>query len=157
MISLSRSFTLQEATHSATALRLDIDNDHPSPEIVERAKETATHMEIVYAILQHRPVINSWIRCLPLNRALKSKDTSQHLRGEAVDWTCAEYGTPAQICYRLLSDVRLVNYDQLILEHTWIHISWNSIPLSKQRNQVLSLQSNGTYKEGLWSPVGLAL
>lgn len=154
---LSEHFTLEEATISGTASRLGIDNSHPSPYIIAAAYRTATKMEKVRAALQSKISIDSWIRCLELNRALKSKDTSQHLKGEAVDFIAPMFGTPAEICKKLLEHKEVIGWDQLILEHTWVHISWNAVPNTANRGEVLSLLSTGGYAIGLTDALGVSL
>jgi zinc D-Ala-D-Ala carboxypeptidase len=149
-IYISEHFTLAEATNSQTASRLGIDNSHPDPQIRTVASKTAVKMEKVRVILDEKPVnISSWIRSLDLNRALGSSDTSQHIKGEAVDFICPAFGSPLDICRALVECKDLIGWDQLILEHTWVHISWNSTPNSVQRGQVLSLLSGGKYATGL--------
>lgn len=146
---LTDHFYLSEVTKSSVASRLGIPNTLPN-ELSGAVYRTAIQMEKVRAVLGNVPVtIDSWYRSLPLNRALKSKDTSQHTKGEAVDFICPTFGTPLAIAKKLLANKDLIRYDQLILEHTWIHISWNSIPSSVQRGEVLSLLSTGGYAIGL--------
>ena len=67
--------------------------------------------------------------------------TSSHLKAEAVDFKCPKFGTPREICKRILEAGIL--FDQLILEHgawsmehgAWVHLSFS---LSRRRNQVLT-------------------
>lgn len=151
---LSDHFTLLEATESQTAARLNIDNLHPSLEVIATAAKIAVKMEKVRATLACPISVSSWIRCLELNRALGSKDTSQHILGEAVDFS-SSYGTSLDICKKLLEHKEVINFDQLILEHTWVHISWKANPGSLQRGQVLSLLSGGGYANGLTNNSGV--
>lgn len=153
---LSEHFTLDEATHSSTADRLDIDNTVVSSEVLSNAKIAAVKMEKVRIILAKPISIDSWIRCLSLNRALKSKDTSKHVLGLAVDFVCPQFGTPQQICEHLIKYQDLLRFDQLILEHTWVHISWCS-PDSKPRGEVLTLLETGGYAIGLTDKKGTKL
>jgi len=155
-MNLSAHFTTEEASHSETASRLGINNTIPL-DTLPAIKNTATGLELVRAILGKPILISSWYRCKELNRAIRSKDTSQHIRGEAVDFICPAYGTPADICKTLVRYKNVVGWDQLILEHTWIHISWNSIPSGKQRGQVLSLLETGSYASGLTDATGKTL
>ena len=148
-MNLSTHFTLEEATTSQEAARKGIDNFSPSDEIVEAAKNTAFRMELVRQVLNTPINVNSWIRCLELNRALGSKDSSQHIKGEAVDFIAPAFGTPTEICLELEKSRDLIRWDQLILEHSWVHISWNSVPSSIQRGETLSLLSSGQYAIGL--------
>lgn len=150
---LSEHFDWDEVTRSGTAARLGIDNSLPA-KLLPTVQLTASRLERVRAILAKPVHVTSWYRSLPLNAALKSKPTSKHVLGEAVDFTCSSYGSPFKICQALLSRRGVVQWDQLILEHGWVHISWNSIPNGDQRGQVLSLLSNGTYSIGLTKPSG---
>lgn len=153
IIHLSEHFTLQEATESQTASRLGIDNSRPSLEVIATAAKTALSMENVRRILGKPISVSSWIRSLHLNRALGAKDSSQHVLGEAVDFS-SPYGTSLQICQKLLQYKEQINFDQLILEHTWVHISWKATPGSIQRGQVLSLLVDKGYAAGLTDKFG---
>lgn len=155
MTQLTDHFYLSEVINSDTASRTGIDNSLPMS-LMQAVLRTATGMEKVRAALGDKPInINSWYRCEKLNNLLGSKPTSQHLKGEAVDFTCPSYGTPTQICKNLLTFKALIRWDQLILEHTWVHISWNSIPSGEQRGEVLSLLSDKTYAIGLTDRNGI--
>ena len=154
MVQLSEHFTLEEATISQTASRLGIDNSSPDPQTITTASRTAVRLETVRVLLNNPINVDSWIRCLELNRALGSKDTSQHIKGEAVDFICPQFGTPLDICKKLIESKVNVNFDQLILEHTWVHISWNSTPNAVQRGEVLSLLATGGYAIGLTDKEG---
>lgn len=149
---LSPHFTLEEATFSQNASRLGIDNSvHPDElDIIHTLVNTATQLEIVRAILNCPININSWYRCPQLNNNTPgSSKTSQHMTGEAADFICPAFGSPLEICRVIIAHIDLIRFDQLIMEHTWVHISWSSIPQAKQRQEVLSLLSNGHYASGL--------
>lgn len=155
-IMLSDNFSYAEAIASETASRKDIDNT-PSSEVLEVMKKAAIGMERVRATLNNNSIhINSWNRNLPLNRAIGSKDTSQHPKGEAIDFICPLFGNPLDICKMLITHTDLIRFDQLILEHTWVHISF-AILSGKPRNQVLSLLSSGQYSLGLTDKNGIKL
>lgn len=146
---ISTHFAIEEVTKSSVAARHGIDNSLPS-ELIPVIQNTAAHMELVRMVLRQAPVFTeSWYRCLALNRALKSKDTSQHIKGEALDFVSPAFGTPLQIVKQLSQSPILLQFDQLILEHDWAHISFNSIPDSKPRCQVLTLLSDKTYAVGI--------
>lgn len=155
-IELTDHFHMSEVIASSTASRAGIDNSLPT-ELFPAACKTALGMEKVRACLDNKPIsIDSWYRCLQLNQLLKSKDTSQHRKAEAVDFICPAFGTPLVIAKRLLANKDLLRFNQLILEHTWIHIAWNSDPTVPQKLQVLSLLSNGGYAAGLTNLDGVS-
>lgn len=154
---LTDHFFWSEVVASPTADRLKIVNT--LPEALKLAvQKTAMGMEKVRSLLGEVPInINSWYRCPELNTVLGSKPTSQHVKGEAVDFTCPAFGSPTEIAKTIVANLWLIRYDQIILEHTWIHISWSSDPTVKQRGQVLSLLSTGGYAAGLTDKNGVPL
>lgn len=140
---LSPHFSLAEFTVSDTAARKGIDNDPPI-EVLAAMKRTATGLEAVRVRLGGAPIIaTSGYRCLALNRAIGSKDTSQHIKGEAVDFIAPRFGTPTEIAAALRDSG--IEYDQLILEFAgtgrgWVHCSFSHAP----RRHALQIDASGT-------------
>lgn len=155
-MNLSDHFTLEEAVLSQTAERQKISNV-PSAAIVAVMIATAKSLERVRALLGVPISISSWYRSSALNFAVGGVPSSQHLKGEAVDFIAYGYGTPADICKQLIRYPELISFDQLILEHTWVHISFSSVPSIPNRKQVLSLLSSGHYANGLTDKEGIQL
>ena len=153
---LSENFSWAEVTHSPTADRMKFDNSLPV-ELTVTVINTARNMERVRALLNSPVLVDSWYRSLALNRFLGSKDTSQHRLGEAVDFRSPEFGTPLDVCRKLIHFPELIRFDQLILEHTWVHISFCSDPNAIPRHQVLSLLTSGGYAAGLTNVDGTPL
>lgn len=120
---ITEHFTWKEALHSTTARKNNIANI-PDPEQAMRIRYTATKMESVRELLD-RPIIiypdHSWFRCLPLNRLVGSRDYSQHCRGEAVDHEVE--GMSLAEAFHAIRESK-IPYDQLILEKSWIHVSF---------------------------------
>jgi len=154
---ISTNFSWYEVEHSDTAEREGFDNSVPA-NLVDACQNTAVNMEFVRSILRLPIKINSWYRG-PQLQALPAfyNPTSQHPKGEAVDFVCPKFGSPVDICKKLLSTGDAVKFDQLILEHTWVHISFASGPGAVQRKQVLSLLANKKYAIGLTDLNGVAL
>lgn len=154
IIMISPNFSFKETISSEKAREKGIDNSYPQS-LLPVIKNTANGMERVRKVLNGNPIhIDSWFRCLELNRLLKSKDTSQHIKGEAVDFICPDFGTPLQICKALISEADKIKWDQLILEHTWIHTSFCGNPTAVPRGNVLSLLATGEYAIGLTDKFG---
>lgn len=135
---LSNHFSLDEFTHSQTAARLGMPND-PPPELLPVLRRTAHGLEAIRSLLGGLPIhISSGYRSPVVNNLVGSKPTSQHLAGQAVDFTCAAFGTPAAVVRRIVSSG--IEYDQCILEFgAWVHISFNDKP----RRQALVIDTNG--------------
>lgn len=147
-LKLSEHFSIAEAIHSDKAIALSLDNT-PSRDILWVMEKTANCMERVRAALGNNSIhVNSFYRSPAVNAAVGSKSTSQHLRGEAVDFICPTFGTPVEICRKLIEFNELIRFDQLILEHTWVHISFAVAPRAN-KGQVISLLSTGGYANGL--------
>lgn len=146
---VSAHFTLAEAT----VTQQNLDNSPDNDEDLATIQRTAMRMEVVRDLLGDRPiVINSWYRSTAVNKAVGGVSDSQHKLGEAVDFTCKEFGTPIEICRFLVLHIPDLDFDQLILEPTWVHISFNTSRLHRNkanRNQLLTLTSPGHYATGI--------
>ncbi len=122
MKNLSKFFSLRELTFSKIAEDHGIDNT-PTPAILETLKYTAQQLDKVRELLNKPVNISSGYRCLQVNRRLGSKDTSQHLKAEAVDFKCELFGSPKKVFETIKASN--IQFDQLILEfNSWVHISF---------------------------------
>lgn len=145
-------FTLDEFIHSDTALHAGIDNT-PPPELIAELVESAWMMEKIRAMLHFACgkevpiVILSGYRCLPLNRAIGSKDTSDHIKGAAVDFRAPAFGTPLAICKLLEHHMGDFGIGQMIYERTWVHVSRNSP--SKPINRIITARTASEFLPGL--------
>jgi len=139
MTYLSPHFTLSEMTISQTAARLGLDNT-PPPDVLAALRRTALGLEGVRVRLGGAPIIvSSGYRAPEVNRAVGGSPRSQHMTGQAVDFTAPRFGTPRQIVDALVDAD--IGYDQLILEFDrWVHISWADQP----RHHALIIDRTGT-------------
>lgn len=154
---LTDHFTWTDVVRSTVGERHKIVNIPPD-NLMPALCNTALHMEAVRAVLGGLPIsVDSWYRCLTLNALLGSKYTSQHPKGESVDWICPAFGTPAIIVRALIPHIESLGIDQIILEWSWIHTSFNSNPNSKPRGNVLTLLGNGDYAPGITDHLGNSL
>lgn len=134
-MNLSEHFTLEEFIFT---IHRNIDNT-PTEDILEKLKHLAIHMEVVRDLLQAPVAVNSAYRCPELNKAVGGSPKSQHMKGEAVDFTAKAFGTPAQIVNAIRNSA--LQFDQLILEYDrWVHISFSDKP----RRQALIIDKKGT-------------
>ncbi len=85
-MNLTKNFTLKELTKSETAVRHDVDNT-PNEEQIESLRLLCE--KILQPVRDHygKPVrINSAFRCAELNRLTGGSATSDHCKGQAVDF-----------------------------------------------------------------------
>lgn len=152
---LSEHFSYEEAISSETANRMGLSNipDTATLLVMQRA---AVKLEKVRELLKTPIHINSWYRCLVLNTLINSKSTSQHVKGEAIDFIAPYFGDPVKICKVIVANKDIIQYDQLILEHTWVHISFSIIERTP-RYEVISLLNSGGYSSGLTDKTGKLL
>jgi zinc D-Ala-D-Ala carboxypeptidase len=138
---LSPHFTLNEFVRSQTAARHGIDNT-PSDAVYQNLLTTAAFMEEVRRICAAPITISSGYRSPELNLRIGGSPRSQHITGQAVDFT-AQNQTPRQTMNKLVASN--LDYNQLILEHEnssgggWVHISWSKVP----KRETLEIDKNG--------------
>ena len=129
-------FTLKEMINSDTAKSKGIDNT-PTWSVVLNLLELVQNVLDPIRESYGKPIIvNSGYRCIELNRAIGSKDNSQHTLGLAADITVGSKEANKQLFKFVQSNID--KWDQLIDEHDyqWIHISYNK---NNNRKQVLHL------------------
>lgn len=131
---MSDNFSYKEFVHSDTANRYGILNE-PEPYHIENGK--ALFLNVLQPIRDKfgRTIVTSGYRNEQLNRLVKGVDDSQHMNGEAVDFYVPGYSLK-QVCEWIDKNLE---YDQLILEPSWIHVSYSK---SHNRKEFL------VYKKG---------
>ena len=141
-MNLSEHFSLEEATHSDTAIRQGIDNQ-PSTVQLENMKVAAQKLEQLRAITG--PLhINSWLRLPAVNVAVGGSKVSSHMDGWAIDVSCNKL-TPYQLCQEVKKAG--IKFDQIIHEFgSWMHISF----APEMRQQELTIfRPENKYKMGI--------
>jgi hypothetical protein len=138
-MNLSPHFTLEEMTVSQTAARNGLDNT-PSEAVIAKMRKTAKGLEGVRVVLGGAPIIiSSGYRSPAVNSAVGGSRNSQHLTGEAVDFTAPRFGSVVDVFNAIKRSG--IKYDQLIQEFcSWVHLSFSDTP----RGQALIIDRNGT-------------
>lgn len=147
-MNLTKHFTLQEMTVSEIAVRRGFDNT-PNATQLSNLVRTAELLEAVKEVLDMKPIIiNSAFRSKPVNDAIGSRDTSQHLIGCAADIRVPGMN-PDEVCRKVINSG--IQYDQLIREFWdkdrgggWTHISVPNTKDMKPRRQALIIDRSGT-------------
>ena len=149
---LSKHFKLHEFEKSATAIRLGIKNKAGSGEIKNLTDVCYEILEPVRAKFDEKSIIiTSGFRSEELCEAIKSSKTSQHTKGQAVDFEIAGVSN-LEVALWIQNNC---NFDQLILEFWkeedndpnsgWVHCSFVE---GSNRKQVLTFNGR-EYKNGL--------
>ena len=147
---LSKHFKLAEFTKSQIAARNGLSNLPGAGEVKNLENVCYEILEPVRAHFDHPIMITSGFRSLAVNRKLGSSDSSQHCKGQAVDYEIA--GIPnIKVAYWLQANC---DFDQLILEYYkpndgqsgWVHVSYNE--KGANRKKVLTFDGK-SYEDGL--------
>lgn len=128
---MNLNFKISELIHSDTAIKYNINN---MPDI--NSLDNMLNL-IIYCLQPIRDkikkpmIITSGYRNTEVNRLVGGNPNSQHKKGQAVDFIIKDM-TPKQIVDFIKKSG--IEYDQIIEEHTWVHISYNK---GHNRKQVL--------------------
>lgn len=151
---LTKNFRLYEFLRSETAAAKKIDNT-PTPTIVAALRRLAEEVQLVRDYLAAPMTISSGYRCLALNRAVGSKDSSDHVKGCAIDFIADARGSVPHIAKLIASST--IPYKQLILEGPgmtrggnlvlWVHLSFDFAAMIEGRapkRENLTIARSGT-------------
>jgi hypothetical protein len=138
-MNLTPHFTLEELTFTD---HREYDNT-PNDEELANLVRLANFLEEVKTLLGGKPImINSAFRSEEVNRAVGSKDTSQHRRGCAADLRVPEM-TPDEVVSAIIASG--LPYDQVIREFDrWTHVSIPNEEGHEPRNMSLIIDKSGT-------------
>ena len=140
---LSPHFMLSEMTRSDYARRNGIDNTAPL-EVEQNLRALAnTVLELVRSEVGSPIIVSSGYRCPALNAAVGGAASSQHMKGQAADFTIPGM-TNLDVVREIVHASTVIPFDQMILEGwtdanpsgQWVHISY--APSGTERRQVMT-------------------
>lgn len=153
-IYLSPHFSLKEMTDSQTAVRYGIANVPSEPEIENLRRLCQGTLEPLREALQLPVVITSGFRTKALNDKLAHpSERSQHMQGQAADFYVSSAGSIVQVskvqgrrellirAFREILTNPKIDYDQLILYPSFIHVSY--VSKEHNRHNILKARSDG--------------
>jgi zinc D-Ala-D-Ala carboxypeptidase len=148
-MNLSPHFTIEEMIKSQTALRLGLDNS-PGPEELEALVDLCEFgLEPIRNHYQRPVIVGSGFRAPAVNKAIGSRRTSQHTKGQAADIEIPGLDN-LELYYWAAANL---DFDQLILEYYsgepssgWVHVSYVG---SENRGQTLRIDKSGVTRETL--------
>jgi zinc D-Ala-D-Ala carboxypeptidase len=138
------TYSMAELTTTSTGL-----DNTPTPEVNAALQALNTNILQPITIAFGKIGITSGYRSPAVNTAIGGSTTSQHMKGQAVDFTKVASGRPLSEVFEFIA-TRL-DFDQAIWEKgddgnpRWIHVSYNNSPGAKQRGKLLRFFGNGRY------------
>ena len=151
---LSKHFKLEEFEKSMTATRKGIENKAGSGEIKNLTDLCYGVLEPVRAKFDKPIIVTSGYRSPELCEAIGSKATSQHTKGEAVDFEIAGVSN-LQVALWINNNC---DFDQLILEYWkdgepnsgWVHCSYRNDGTNRHTGLIINQKTKGKYLP--WKP-----
>jgi hypothetical protein len=130
-------FTWDEAT---TTLQRDPKTglllpNRPGPQESASLVHTFTELERVRALFGKPVRVHSAFRSAAVNLAVGGSSASQHMKGEAVDFTVIGLDVRSAFVHLVRSAIQ---FDQLIEEGSWLHISF--VSWRAPRRQALTMR-----------------
>jgi hypothetical protein len=128
MVNISKHISYKEATRSATALRLGIENTPNEYELQNMEIIAKKVFEPLREAVDAPIKINSFFRSEKLNKAIGGSGKSQHCQGRAIDIDDV-YGSVSN-AYMFYYIKDNLDFDQLIWEFgsdanpDWVHVSY---------------------------------
>jgi hypothetical protein len=153
MTQLTKNFSLHELTKSEAALRLGLENEPDEQQLAALKLLAEKVLQPVRDHYNKGVKVNSGLRVLLVNRAIGSKDTSDHVKGQAGDIEIP--GVPNAELAQWIKDN--LEFRQLILEFYtpgipdsgWVHVSFVSGDNKKQVMTATKQNGKTIYLPGL--------
>ena len=135
---ISKNFTLDELTASATAKQMHIINAPGVDEVCNLCALVHNVLQPLRDAMGESIKIGSGYRCPQLNKAVGGVATSQHMKGEAADLCIDGDMKKGKRWFEWIKSH--CQFDQLIWEHnskgtSWVHVSYRAE--GKNRRQVI--------------------
>jgi len=149
MNKISKHISYKEATRSATALRLGIDNKPNEYELQNMEMVAKKVFEPLREAVNAPIKINSFYRCEELNKAIGGSSKSQHCQGRAIDIDDIYGHVSNAYMYYYIKDN--LDFDQLIWEFgtndspDWVHVSYVDEDSNRKRC-LRAIKENGKTK-----------
>ena len=133
---ISKNFTLEALTASATAKAKGIRNNPGQTDIVNLCGLVHNVLQPLRDAMGHPIKIGSGYRSLALNQAVGGVKNSQHMRGEAADLCIDGAIQKGKQWFNWIKTH--CEFDQLIFEHNakgnyWVHVSFRCDGLNRRQ------------------------
>ena len=135
---VSENFTAYELIKSDKALKCEISNIPSTQELINLMILTRKILQPCRSYFNKPLIVLSCYRSKDLNKSIGGATESQHMQGQACDINIDGIER-TKLAHYIIDNL---NFDQLIYEPSWIHVSF--VSTNKNRKQVLKY-SNGSY------------
>ena len=136
---LSKYITLEEFERSQTAQRRGMSNKMSMAQRVAAEQLCIIVLDVIREYYGSALIITSGFRGQALNRLVKGSPKSQHCYGEAADFYVV--GVALGTIFEDIKSGKIpIEFDQLIYEGTWIHISYR--PLNQRKECLIAQFTN---------------
>lgn len=150
---LTQNFSLEEMCKSETGLRLGLDNEPNDEQLANLVALCECVLQPVRDHFGKGVKVNSGLRTLAVNRAIGSKDTSDHVKGMAADIEIPGVAN-AELAQWIADNLE---FRQVILEFYtpgipdsgWVHVSYNPGDNKKQTLTATKQRGKTVYLPGL--------
>lgn len=117
-------FSIEEAQHSDTASKFNIDNRIPEA-LLGNLHRMCSKLEEIRSLIGQPVMISSFYRCPELNAKVGGSKTSAHMDCRAVDFNCKFHS--AEMVFNKIKDSK-IQVDQCIIEqdkrgNEWVHVA----------------------------------
>ncbi len=150
-IRLSEHFWLSELIVSDWAIRNGVDNTPDEAGIENLRRLCRLLLEPVRSACgSHVLYVSSGYRCPRVNTEVGGSQHSEHMDARAADFRVRGYGTPLEVCRRILAAG--IQFNQLIWEYdAWTHASVALVGATPKL-EVLTIRRGTGYMRGLVVP-----
>jgi hypothetical protein len=141
---LSKDFTLEEFIISQSAERLGYDNTPDEFECFNLSELCIEVLQPLRDLIGLPVIISSGYRSLEANAAIGGSHNSQHIEGQAADFTI-----PGMSLEKVFNTIfKNLPYDQLIFEFgKWIHVSYNFYEANRKQAMISTKVAGKTVYE----------
>lgn len=144
---LSKYFTRQEFERSQTAERRNINNKMGPQELANAKALCKNVLDKIRQFYNSPCFITSGYRSPIINALVGGATLSQHRRGEAVDFIIAGV-MPEQVFEDITTGkISGLKWDQVILEGSWVHISYAATGWNRGQKLIARFTQNGVVYE----------
>lgn len=125
-MNLTKNFTLEELSKTEVRDLLEANRKEAEMYVGSLTRVADELLEPIRALFKKPITVNSGFRGKKLNKKVGGSETSQHCRGEAVDFVIAGWDTDEKLleaAKKIYKELPNLKFGQLLIEYGCLHIS----------------------------------